>query len=52
MKLYVGLLVGAVARGAYEARIRELIEHCDPIFVMLDAAPRGRERRTAWTALL
>lgn len=29
-----GLLVGAVARGAYEARIRELIEHCDPIFVM------------------
>jgi transposase len=36
-----GLLVGAVARGTYEARIRELIEHCDPIFgmsieVMLD----------------
>ena len=29
-----GLLVGAVARGAFEARIRELIEHCDPIFVM------------------
>ncbi|WP_426413435.1 IS110 family transposase [Bradyrhizobium ganzhouense] len=29
-----GLLVGAVARGAYEARIRELIEHSDPIFVM------------------
>jgi transposase len=29
-----GLLVGAVARGAYEARIRELIERSDPIFVM------------------
>ena len=29
-----GLLVGAVARGAYEARVRELIEHSDPIFVM------------------
>jgi transposase len=29
-----GLLVGAVALGAYEARIRELIEHSDPIFVM------------------
>src|SRR6185312_15546725 len=29
-----GLLVGGVARGAYEARIRELIEHSDPIFVM------------------
>ncbi|MGY4626469.1 IS110 family RNA-guided transposase [Bradyrhizobium sp. USDA 4486] len=29
-----GLLVGAVARGAFEARTRELIEHSDPIFVM------------------
>ncbi|WP_084334719.1 MULTISPECIES: IS110 family transposase [Bradyrhizobium] len=29
-----GLLVGAVARGAFEARVRELIEHSDPIFVM------------------
>ncbi|MCP3467030.1 transposase [Bradyrhizobium sp. CCGUVB23] len=29
-----GLLVGAVARGAYEARLRELIERSDPIFVM------------------
>lgn len=29
-----GLLVGAVARGAYEARVRELIERSDPIFVM------------------
>ena len=43
-----GLLVGAVARGAYEARVRELIERSDPIFVMtieamLDAPrhPRG-----------
>lgn len=29
-----GLLVGAVARGAFEARVRELIERSDPIFVM------------------
>lgn len=29
-----GLLVGAVARSAYEARVRELIERSDPIFVM------------------
>ena len=29
-----GLLVGAVARGAYEARVRKLIGHIDPIFVM------------------
>jgi Helix-turn-helix domain len=29
-----GLLVGAVARGAHEARVRELLERCDPIFVM------------------
>ncbi|GLR85966.1 hypothetical protein GCM10007857_26770 [Bradyrhizobium iriomotense] len=29
-----GLLVGAVARGAYEARVRELIDRSDPIFVM------------------
>jgi transposase len=34
-----GLLIGAVARGRYEARVRELVEHCDPIFAatMLDA---------------
>ena len=29
-----GLLVGAIARGAYEARIRELLERNDPIFAM------------------
>jgi transposase len=29
-----GLLVGAVVRGAYEARIRELLERSDPIFAM------------------
>jgi transposase len=29
-----GLLVGAVARGAYEARVRELLERSDPIFAM------------------
>jgi transposase len=29
-----GLLIGPVARGAYEARVRELLERCDPIFVM------------------
>jgi transposase len=29
-----GLLVGAVARGAYEARIHELLERSDPIFAM------------------
>lgn len=28
------LLVGAIARGAYEARIRELLERSDPIFAM------------------
>ncbi|WP_456815712.1 MULTISPECIES: hypothetical protein [unclassified Bradyrhizobium] len=28
------LLVGAIARGAFEARVRELIERTDPIFVM------------------
>ncbi|MBT1516853.1 hypothetical protein KIP88_41355 [Bradyrhizobium sp. SRL28] len=28
------MLVGAVARGTYEARVRELIEHSEPIFVM------------------
>jgi hypothetical protein len=27
-----GLLIGAVARGRYEAGIREPFEHCDPIF--------------------
>ncbi|AWL91967.2 hypothetical protein [Bradyrhizobium ottawaense] len=29
-----GSLVGAVARGAFEARVRELIERSDPVFVM------------------
>ena len=29
-----GLLVGAVARGGHEARIRELLERSDPIFAM------------------
>lgn len=29
-----GLLIGPVARGAYEARVRELLERCDPVFVM------------------
>jgi len=28
-----GLLVGTVGRGGYEARVRELLERCDPIFV-------------------
>lgn len=28
-----GLLVGAVARGAYQARVRELLERSDPILV-------------------
>lgn len=28
-----GLLVGAVSRGRYEARVRELIVHTDPVFV-------------------
>ncbi|WP_157863308.1 IS110 family transposase [Bradyrhizobium tropiciagri] len=29
-----GLLIGAVARSAFEARVRELLERSDPIFVM------------------
>lgn len=29
-----GLLVGAVARGAYEARVRALLERSDPILIM------------------
>jgi transposase len=33
-----GLLIGAVGRGGYEARVRELLEHSDPIFsVMIEA---------------
>jgi transposase len=33
-----GLLIGAVGRGGYEARVRELIEHGDPVFsVMIEA---------------
>ena len=33
-----GLLVGAVGRGEYEARVRELIEHGDPVFfTMIEA---------------
>lgn len=28
-----GLLVGAVSRDRYEARVRELIVHTDPVFV-------------------
>src|ERR1700676_4461788 len=26
-----GLLIGTVGRGRYEARVHELLEHCDPI---------------------
>jgi transposase len=29
-----GLLIGTVGRGGYEARVCELLERCDPIFVM------------------
>jgi len=33
-----GLLMGALGRGSYEARVRELLEHSDPIFsVMIEA---------------
>ncbi|HMC26575.1 MAG TPA: IS110 family transposase [Verrucomicrobiae bacterium] len=33
-----GLLIGAVGRGGHEARVRELLEHGDPIFsVMIEA---------------
>jgi transposase len=28
------LLIGTVGRGGYEARVRELLKRCDPIFVM------------------
>lgn len=30
-----GLLMGAVGRGGYEARVRELIEHSDPVFSLM-----------------
>ena len=30
-----GLLMGAVGRGGYEARVRELIEHGDPVFSLM-----------------
>ena len=45
-----GLLMGAVGRGGYEARVRELLEHSDPIFsvmieAMLDAAGDLRGQR-------
>jgi transposase len=37
-----GLLIGAVGRGGYEARVRELIEHGDPVFsVMIEAVSLG-----------
>src|ERR1700716_4479028 len=29
-----GLLIGTVGRGGYEARVRELLKRCDPVFVM------------------
>ena len=32
--LLTELLIGTVGRGGYEARVRELLERCDPIFVM------------------
>ena len=33
-----GLLMGGVGRGGYEARVRELLEHTDPVFsVMIEA---------------
>ncbi|MBT1515413.1 hypothetical protein KIP88_33555 [Bradyrhizobium sp. SRL28] len=37
-----GLLMGAVGRGGYEARVREFLEHSDPIFsVMIEAMLDG-----------
>ena len=30
-----GLLIGAVGRGGYEARVRELLEHSDPLFSLM-----------------
>jgi transposase len=33
-----GLLMGGVGRGGYEARVRELLEHSDPVFfAMIEA---------------
>jgi transposase len=29
-----GLLMGAISRGSYEARVRELLDHCDPVFAV------------------
>jgi transposase len=42
-----GLLVGAVARGAYEAGIRELLERSDPIFAMTIEAMLDVRRRSS-----
>jgi hypothetical protein len=39
-----GLLVGFVARSAYEARVRELLERGDPIFAMIIEAMLGVRR--------
>src|SRR5207302_751874 len=33
-----GLLIGAVGRGGYEARVRELIEHGEPVFSVMSEA--------------
>jgi transposase len=33
-----GLLIRAVGRGGYEARVRELLEHSDPVFSMMIGA--------------
>ncbi|UVK52835.1 hypothetical protein DBIPINDM_006268 [Mesorhizobium sp. AR02] len=29
-----GLLMGAISRGSYEARVCELLDHCDPVFAV------------------
>ncbi len=41
-----GLLVGAVGRGGYEARVRELLERCDPVFVVTIEAMLDVRRAT------
>ena len=45
-----GLPMGAVGRGSYEARVRELLEHSDPIFsVMIEAMLDVRRRSSRAT---
>jgi hypothetical protein len=42
-----GLLVGAVSRGQYDARVRELIEHTDFVFTTMIETMQDVRRRSS-----